>query len=447
MRQMKLRWSAVVFVSALALLTCTCGRKDAGEGAEPSGRPGELVISFWHTQADENGRLLEQIIDQFNRTHRPIRVQAIYVAGYDQIFRKLKASLLAGELPDLAVAYESMVAEYAHAGAVVPLDQYLEDPEIGLSDEDLEDIYPVFIQTNRFSQFGNQLLSFPFTKSVLLMYSNLALIREAGFEGPPASWDEFLDQCRAIREKTGRTAYALSVDPSTIHAMILSFGGELVDPETLRTGYASPAGIQTFEVIDRLIRDKLAHVIQYNSYDDRADLAAGRAAFMIRSSTSRPYLDEMIGEKFPWAASIIPHGDGQQPVTVLFGANICMFRSTPEKQRAAWQFIKYFASREVTALWATRTGYMPVRRSALEVPEMAAFLTAKPQNRSAIDTLPFARPEPNLAGIQEVRTLVEKAENDIIYSIRKPHEAARELAQAAERVLRQSHRPTPVARP
>jgi multiple sugar transport system substrate-binding protein len=136
--------------------------------------------------------------------------------------------------------------------------------------------------------------------------------------------------------------------------------------------------------------------------------------------------------------AIIPHAEGQKPVTVLFGANICMFKSTPERQKAAWEFIKYFCSPEVTALWATKTGYLPVRSSATETDVMKAFFEAKPQNRRAIDALPFARPEPNVAGIQTVRTLVDKAESDVVYRVKTPEEAAKALAAGAEKALRES---------
>jgi len=408
-----------------------------GGQPEKAGEPDVVQITFWHTQGDKNGQVLRAIVDEFNRTHPTIHVKDSYVAGYDMIFRKLKTATLAGELPDLAVAYESMVAEYMRSGVVQPLDPYLADPEIGLSQDSINDIYPAFLQTNRFPQYDNQLLSFPFTKSLLILYYNVSMLKDAGFDHPAKTWAEFIDQCRAIRRLIGRPAYALSVDASTIHAMIMSFGGRIVDSATLKTGYDSPAGVQALKVIDQLMREKLADSIKYRSYNDRVDLANGRCAFMIRSSTSRPYLAELIGDKFPWDMAIIPHGKGQEPVTVLFGANICMFKSTAQRQRAAWQFIKYFCSPEVTARWASQTGYMPVRKSAAETDTMKAFFAERPQNRRTIEILPFARSEANLSGMQAVRELVEEAEKNMIFAKMSPEKAAKELAAAAEKRLRE----------
>ena len=56
------------------------------------------------------------------------------------------------------------------------------------------------------------LLSFPFTKSSLVMYYNRSLLKRAGLTGePPATWDEFEKQAAAVRSKTGEAALAFSI--------------------------------------------------------------------------------------------------------------------------------------------------------------------------------------------------------------------------------------------
>jgi len=87
----------------------------------------------------------------------------------------------------------------------------------------------------------------------------------------------------------------------------------------------------------------------------------------------------------------------------MFGANICILKSTPEREQQAWEFIKYFSTTATTVRWAMATGYLPVRKSAAEDPQLKAFFAAAPQNRSAFDLLPYAHPEPNAACWQGVR--------------------------------------------
>ena len=172
----------------LAIAITGCGKTE-----EPAGGP--LEITFWHTQSSKNADVLKEIISNFNRENSDVKITAQYTGGYTDLYRKMRASVSGGNMPDLAVAYESMVAEYASAGVVEPLDGYVRHGEYALSDEEVEDIFPGYLETNRFEEFSGKLLSFPFTKSNLMMYYNLDMIKKAGFKDRPTTWEEFLVQC------------------------------------------------------------------------------------------------------------------------------------------------------------------------------------------------------------------------------------------------------------
>jgi len=401
-----------------------------------------VEIEIWHTQSMENGEALRRIVEAFNDSHDGIHAREIYIGGYDDLYRKLGPSIRAGRTPALAVAYESMVSAMVLADVVEPFDGYVNDPEIGLSADDKADIFPAFLETNRYPSFDNQMLSFPFTKSVLLMYYNKGMLLEAGYDEPPRTWDEFVEICRAVKT-LGKQGYALSVDASTLDGMIYSFGGELIDEETSMPMLNTPAVRSTFGVIETLINEGLAYRIPHRTYDDRSDVGSGRTAFFIRSSTSLPYLREIAENEPPvdWDATILPHGEGCEPVTVLFGANICMFKTTPAKQRAAWQFVKYFISTDVTAQWAMDTGYLPVRKSAAELPELKAFYAQARQNRRGLEAVPFARAEPKLVGWQDVRDALEAAEVAVILGKKTAEEATADLQGDAIAIMEETAGP------
>ncbi|HIJ73984.1 MAG TPA: extracellular solute-binding protein, partial [Candidatus Hydrogenedentes bacterium] len=131
----------------------------------------------------------------------------------------------------------------------------------------------------------------------------------------------------------------------------------------------------------------------------------------------------------------IPQADPANPRTVLYGPNICIFDTTPEQKRIAWEFVKFFTSPEVSVRWALGTGYLPIRKSAAEDPALQAFWAQWEYNRAGFDCLAFARTEPNLAGWQEVRGLVENAETAILSGIQSAQDAATDLTRAADAVL------------
>jgi multiple sugar transport system substrate-binding protein/sn-glycerol 3-phosphate transport system substrate-binding protein len=382
----------------------------------------------------ETADLITRIAGEFNATWSGLPIKVEHLGEYGDINRKVSVSIQAGALPALAVGYESMTTGYAIAGAAIPLDPFINDPEIGLTQDDLDDFFPGMIETNIYPQLDGKMYSFPFTKSVLMMYFNKRVLASAGIEEPPKTWDEFLEQCRQIKAKTGVSAYAVSIDCSTLDGMIYSMGGELVDGA--KTLYDSPAAVSVFELLETMAKEGLAVRIQPGTYDDREEFARGRAAFFFRSSVHRPYTAAlMAADPDAWGMAMIPQSNPTRPVTVLYGGNITIFHTTSEQERAAWEFVKYFTSPDVSVRWALGSGYLPLRKSAAEHPDMQAFFTLWDYNRAAFDCLPYARPEPNLAGWQEVRTLVERAAIEVMAGLKPAGDAARELKARADAVL------------
>jgi ABC-type glycerol-3-phosphate transport system substrate-binding protein len=423
----------------LMLLSAGCGVPGGGSstssGTDNTFKPvDENAVVLWDRQTLETADLIGQIADEFNASRTGLPVKVEHLGGYTDINRKVSVSIQARTLPSMAVGYESMTSEYARAGAVVPLDPFIADPAVGISEQDLSDFFPGMLETNVYPQLGGKMYSFPFTKSVLMMYFNKRVLRAAGFDEPPKTWDQFLDQCRRIKEKTGISAYAVDIDCSTLDGMIYSMGGDLVlGTETL---FDRPPSVQVFEMLATLVKEELAFRIQPGTYDDREEFARDRAAFFFRSSSHRPYTAALLAaDPDAWGMAMIPQANPESPVTVLYGGNICIFRTMPEHERTAWEFVKFFTSADVSVRWALGSGYLPIRKSAADHPDMRTFFDRWEYNRTAFDCLPYARPEPNLAGWQEVRTLVERAAAEVMNGLKTPGEAAQELKHRADAAL------------
>jgi len=431
-------------ISAVGVLLLMVGCDCRGGGGEPSVvlrnfEPIDPVAAvFWDRQTTESAALLRELTDAFNAGRSgglPIKIE--YLGGYGDIFRKVSASIQAGALPSMAVGYQSMTSEYVQAGAVAELDTFIQDPERGLSKSDLEDFFPVVIETNKYPDFGDKMYSFPFCKSVLMLYFNKTVLGKAGITQPPKTWDEFLAQCRKVKEVTGDAAYALSIDCSTVTGMIYSLGGEVLSGKTPL--FDSPETVKAFELLETLMRNGCAYQISMGTYDDEVAFAQDEVAFIIRSSSGRSNVKTLMqGNSDRWGMAMIPQADPANPRTVLFGPNINIFNTTPAHQQAAWEFVKYFTSPEVSVKWVLGTGYLPIRKSAANDPLLQQFWAEWEYNRAGFDCLPYAKTEPNIAGWQEVRIVVEKFETKVVTLLQSPSEAAQELQREAKAVLARS---------
>jgi ABC-type glycerol-3-phosphate transport system substrate-binding protein len=166
-------------------------------------------------------------------------------------------------------------------------------------------------------------------------------------------------------------------------------------------------------------------------FDDENDLANGKATFTFSSSASLPFYDKAIkdaGNKVHWNVALPPHGTGLQPATDMYGPNIAMFKSTPEKQLAAWLFIKYFTSKEVNPDWSVTTGYLPIRASGLGDPRVQQQIATQPQYAVAVQAQQYGRPEPNVAQWDPVRAAIQDA---MVAAISDPSKNTKQLLDDA----------------
>ena len=122
------------------------------------------------------GKVLDEMIDEFNSTHPDIEVVSVSMGNYQALSQKIMAAVTADKPPVIAQVYESWTAQLLAAGKIVSIDTFVFG-EQGLSKEELEDIFPVFIEDNT---FDGQLVTFPFNKSVPAYFYNIDMFKKAG---------------------------------------------------------------------------------------------------------------------------------------------------------------------------------------------------------------------------------------------------------------------------
>ncbi len=404
-------------ILAAGLALSACGGAETTSSAS-AGAGGHVDITLWHTQSGANGETLGAMVNLFNLQHPNITVKSEFAGNYDDEYKKLLAAAKGGGLPDLAVAYENVVADLMKGNVIVPLDSYV-NGKGGLSKESLDDIFPGYIETNRFKQFNNQMLSFPFTKSQLMAYYNTDMLTAAGVTKAPTTWDEYSSAMKKVTDYAKAKALpftgadALNLDASTIDFKILSRGGKLMSDDQTKVAFNNDQALAVFQLDADLYKAGAAYIP--NGFDWEADLAAQKTVARLDSSTGYAFLTPLFQKaptQFNWVTT--PPPNSGQPLTVMYGANVAMFKSTPDKQAAAWQFIQWFTDTDQTATWSIKTHYLPVRKSAANNADFKKELAANASLKASFDFLQYARPEPNVAGWQQIRDILHDAETSVV---------------------------------
>ena len=197
--------------------------------------------------------------------------------------------------------------------------------------------------------------------------------------------------------------YELSIDTSRFASWTFAFGGDMFDYTTNQFTLNSEAAVNAWTFMQGLFKDGCARLVTEN-YGDQTDFGNGTLLFTVGSSSGLTYYGDAVaadGTPFEWSVAAIPHTT-PDPVMNIYGASVSIPKSTPERELAAWLFVKYYTSAPVNAAWAKASGYFPVKASiADEV--TAEFAGNKEAYATAISLLPFGKFEPPVPGYDFVR--------------------------------------------
>ncbi len=396
-----------------------------------------VAVDFWHVQTKQNEDALKKIAADFNAANPGITVTPQYIGDYNTIAQKIQVGIQAKQVPAMAVGYENNVGNYQQADALLDLSPYINSKTYGWTKDDLSDIFPGFLDRNTYTDFKGQILSAPFTSSILMMWYNVDMLKTLGFNGPAKTWDEFKAQAAAAA-KAGKRGFPMRTDASVVDGMVFSFGGNVITDDNKKAKFDSPQALSALQVIEDMGKAGTAFTIDTKNNEDQSLFTNGDAPFFVGSSTGRAYIgaamqkdpnDPSKGDKFAWNGTAIAQGTDNvsNPKTALYGANAIIFKTTPEKQLASWLFLKYFTSKDVTAYWSIQSGYLPVRKSAAESDAFKTFVSGKPLNRAAFDIAQYGKGEPQPAGWSKGRTDIENAETQLLNKQLTAADAAKQL--------------------
>jgi ABC-type glycerol-3-phosphate transport system substrate-binding protein len=245
------------------------------------------------------------------------------------------------------------------------------------------------------------------------------MLKAAGFDQPPTTWDEFDKICTAVSKPPDTYCYAFIPNASTFVSWIWSRGGEYATSDEKAAAFNDSAGIDTLTWL------KNQHDMQWayqpaGAYGDTTDFGNGKVAFTFSMSSGLPYYSDAVSgsqHPFKWGIAPFPAGSNGKQVVNSYNTSMAILKTTPEKQRAAWLWIKFMLSEKGGTDWALATAYFPTAQStlnALNAMDEATAQAANPdfakilgQYKLATNFATFGRAEPLLPAWQGARTIIE----------------------------------------
>jgi ABC-type glycerol-3-phosphate transport system substrate-binding protein len=437
---------ALLVTAIAAILVGACG---PGEPAAPEASTdadialsGPVEVTLWHNQTGILAKGFTDMVAEFNSTNgKGITLKAEDQSGglsYTGIYQKMLGAITAGATPDMVVAVENQVADYAKSGVILDLDPYINSKKNGLSKESLADIYKPYLDSGKYPQYGNKSLSFPFIKSLEVLYRNDDLGKELGFAAPAKTWDEFEKQAKAAlkTDASGKaTRWGVSTfSIETFLGQVVNRGGSIVKSDLSAVSFDGKEGLASLQLLERCVNENWCYIPKGFDWQDR--FAEGNLLYVGATSTSIGFItDTLKGKPLNWSVVPWPDGGGSAK-QIQFGGVVAVTKSTPAKQLASWEFLKWFADGKQTARWAALSGYMPLRASAANDQALKDYWAKRPQSKQAFDLISLSVAGPSIRGYQEIRDAVSEMETKITTKKAKADEALAAAAARANQALK-----------
>jgi sn-glycerol 3-phosphate transport system substrate-binding protein len=447
---------------AIGLVLAACGgggsdggSSDTGGGGSKGGScpvdalakaTGKVSITMWHGLNRANEETLQRITQQYNSSQDKVAVTIVNQTGYKETLQKFRTGLGTGDLPDITQIEDTGLQQMIDTQAVTPVQDCVD-----AEDYDLSDYIPRVID---YYTVQHKLWPMPFNVSNPVLYFDKAAFTSAGLDPakPPTTLEQVSDYSAKIKNSGAGYQYGfgLKLDPWYIEQLSAKGGVPFVnngngrDARATKVVFDNPTGLEVFTWMNDMVKQGLAVTNEAegpSAFDNLLGIRSKKVGMTIDSSASLGTISQVLasgeGGGVQLGVGPMPGPTGKGGVLVGGAALYITKKSAPEKRAAAWDFLKYLTSPEVQAEFAAGTGYVPIRKSSVELPAITQLWAKEPGYKVAYDQLVtgvnnVATAGPVIGDYQGVRDSVLDAEQAMFSEGVSPQAALTRAAKAAD---------------
>lgn len=382
MRKYRKLYAAVICAALLAAGLSGCAGQ-VGGGFEAGGSP--VAIHLWHYYNGFQQKSFDLLVQEFNRTvgaQKGILVEANSYGSVSELNEKVLDAVYervgAEEIPDGFAAYADTVYEINRMGKVADLSRYL-------TEEEQEAYVSGYLEEGRFEENGGFKI-FPIAKATEVLTLN------------KTEWDRFSAATGASQEDLTTWERIASLaeryyrwtdgqTPDVAEDGRAFFGRDafanyiIIGSEQL--------GTELFEVQDGSVRIHMDETVMRRLWDNyyvpyingyfsavgkfrSDDVRTGDLVACVGSTSAATFFPTEVtradGSAYPIEVAVfpLPNFEGSSSVAVQQGAGMVVTKSTPQRERATAEFLKWFTQPEQNTRFAMGSGYLPVTYAANE---------------------------------------------------------------------------------
>jgi sn-glycerol 3-phosphate transport system substrate-binding protein len=374
---------------------------------------------------------MTKIINEYNKSQSEVEVRGIYTGSYDTTKVKAEAAAKAGNPPALVIMMANLIPDLAINGFIAPMQTLTRFGNVDANEFLADEFWPALRKN---ASFNGEAYGIPFHNSTPVLYYNKTMFQKMGLK-VPTTWDELVSAAQKLTNKDeGRWGIMM---PSTNNdyggwvfaSLVMANGGQYFNNKYPgEVFYTAPTtvGALTFWR-DLVYKHHVMPAGVINSNTISATFFAGKLGMAVLSTGALGYMRSN-SKDFELGVAFMP-----KHVTngvLIGGASLVTFKGISEdQQKAAWKFVKYLASPEMSGRWSRFTGYFAPRKKAYDLPEMKQYIAEHPNAKIALDQLKYAQP---WYATYETIAVRKAMENNLARVLNDPNLSPKDAAKAAQ---------------
>ena len=375
----------------------------------------DQTVVFWHPfSSGDQLEGINAIVAEFNETNEyGITVEAIEQGRQNDLETAVNAGIASGDLPNVTGGFANGLASWYNVGVIADLNQFINDPDYGLSEDEYNDIFPGVLGAGTLAD-GSQ-IGVPMHQSANVHFYNATWAQELGFDSPPSNTAEFKEQaCAAAAanandddpDNDGTGGYVLFPGASNVANWIYAFGADIVD----ETGNDYALDSQAVKDVALFLKDLQDNGCTFSTESfPNPEFATRKALFTDSSTAGIPFqlaAFEDAGNDDEWTLLPFAGPDGTQAINA-FGQMVGIVDTNEDANLASWLWLKYFTSPETQATWIGYSAYFPSQSATFDL--IGDFTADNPIYTLGLDLLPLGNAEPPIPAHGSVRGAIQDA--------------------------------------
>lgn len=354
------KWFSFVLVTILllgSLIGCSSGKDKQAKSS--TGNEKVTLNAIFMKQAGYSEEDITNITKDFIAKNPNIDVKTTFVP-YEALEQKILTAAPTGGY-DVVLIDAPWTAKFAKAGIVKEVTDKL-------SDADRKDIFAGALDA---ASYNGKLYGLPWLNDTKFLFYNKEMLKKAGFDNPPKTWDELVEQAKVMKQKgiveypiawSWKQAEALSCDYTSLSE---AFGGKMVTDgkPTLTAGGNKKA----LDFMVQTIKDGVSNPksTEFLEEDVRGVFSSGKAAFALNWTYMYNLANDKNESQVAGKVGIAPSpGEGTVVSASVNGGMGLAITKGSKHPDEAWKYMQFLSSKEVQKKYAKNA--LPIWKSLYE---------------------------------------------------------------------------------